>query len=190
MVGELKILGFSNYLHPLVDENFILAIGQDADENGRTIGLQISLYDVSDFADPQQVQKYVEMDGYSSAEYDHKAFRYLPESELLILPVYSSSEGEYFDGFVVYDVKTTNEFSKQFEISHVTKQSLDSCWDMAYLGERSMVFDGKVTTMKGHTVLSHDLNTQEREWKLNLDKDLKKSDSDDCGYWRPMFFGF
>lgn len=190
MVGELKILGFSNYLHPLEDGDHILAIGQDADANGRTIGLQIALYDVSDFADPKQVQKFVEVNGYSSAEYDHKAFRYLPESELLILPVYSSSEGDYFDGFIVYDVKIGNKFSKLFEISHVSKESLDSCWDMAYLGERSMVFNGKVTTMKGHTILSHDLNTQEQEWKLNLDEALGKSGTKDCGYWRPMFFGF
>ena len=51
MVGELKILGFSNYLHP-IDDDSILAIGQDADEKGGTIGLQIALFYVSDFADP------------------------------------------------------------------------------------------------------------------------------------------
>ena len=56
MVGELKILGLSNYIHPIDDDN-ILAIGQDADENGRTIGLQIALFDVSDFADPKQIKQ-------------------------------------------------------------------------------------------------------------------------------------
>ena len=50
VVGELKILGYSSYLHPVGDD-LVLGIGQDADENGVTLGLQISMFSAqpSDF---------------------------------------------------------------------------------------------------------------------------------------------
>lgn len=182
VVGELKIPGFSNYLHP-VNDDLILALGQDASENGLVQGLQIAMFNVSDFANPQQIHKYVET-GYSSsdAQYDHKAFRYLPESKLLMLPlsIYWPSE-EYFDGFIVYDVDEEKEkFSKHLTISHMDESS--TCWDDASLTSRSLVFDGKVTTTKQHTVLSHDLVTLEKLWELNLDND-RDSSEDECWYW-------
>mmetsp|Transcript_4750 Transcript_4750/g.6989 ORF Transcript_4750/g.6989 Transcript_4750/m.6989 type:complete len:770 (+) Transcript_4750:95-2404(+) len=116
VVGELKIPGFSNYLHP-VNDDLILALGQDANDNGVILGLQIAMFNVSNFTHPTQIQKYVET-GYSSsdAQYEHKAFRYLPESKLLILPlyIYSHNAGGYFDGFVVYDVdESKTAFSKK-----------------------------------------------------------------------------
>merc|ERR1740124_1189956 len=77
VMGELKIPGFSNYLHPIDGPNsdLILAVGQDADvETGRTQGLQIALYDVSDMTNPQQVKQFTEggsdSASYSAAQYD------------------------------------------------------------------------------------------------------------------------
>jgi len=183
VVGELKIPGFSNYLHPVSDD-LILALGQDANDRGVVQGLQIALFDVSNFTDPQQVQKYVEK-GYSSsdAQYDHKAFRYLPESKLLILPMYVYNE-PYFDGFIVYDVDESSTFQKLFNISHKEDgNDYSFCWDSAVLPSRSLVFDGKVTTMKQHNVLSHDLDTMTKQWELNLDAN-RTEDDDNCFYWR------
>ncbi len=51
VVGELKIPGYSAYLHP-VGEGLLLGVGQDADASGQTQGLQASLFDVSDPAEP------------------------------------------------------------------------------------------------------------------------------------------
>ena len=51
VVGELKIPGFSTYLHP-VDENIVLGIGQNADDQGRVLGLKVSSFDVSDPSNP------------------------------------------------------------------------------------------------------------------------------------------
>jgi len=47
------------------------------------------------------------------------------------------------------------------------------------LTARSMVLDGDVTTMKGHTVLSHALSTKEKQWMLNLDVNREN----DCVSW-------
>jgi len=185
VVGELKIPGFSNYLHPIGDGNLILAVGQDADEEGRVNGLQIAMYDVTDFANPTQVKKFSEntSDDYSSsaAQYDHQAFRYLPETEALILPVQQYGE-TMFDGFVVYDVpvQTDQRFGVSFKISHVDK-NMQRCWSRSSLTARSMVFNGHVTTLKGHTVLSHDLSDKDRQWLLNLDKD--QDQAKDCAIW-------
>jgi len=47
VLGELKILGYSAYLHPISDK-LLLGVGQDASAQGRTLGTQLSLFDVSD----------------------------------------------------------------------------------------------------------------------------------------------
>jgi Beta propeller domain len=101
MAGELEIPGFSSYLHPASDD-MIIGVGQAANTNGTLTGLQISLFDVSDLANPKRVQQYevsprrssgTVSSSSSDAQYDYKAFRYLPENKLLIIPVtvYESS---------------------------------------------------------------------------------------------------
>jgi len=183
VVGELKIPGFSNYLHPIGDGNLILAVGQDANENGVVSGLQVAMYNVTNFANPSQVKKFSENKGSNSAaQYDHQAFRYLPDTEVLILPVsrWPYDAGQRFDGFIVYDVAVDPEkkIKVRFEISHL-EEGMNTCWSHSHLAARSMVFNGNVTTMKGHTVLSHALITEGRQWMLNLDMNREN----ECGSW-------
>jgi subtilisin-like proprotein convertase family protein len=74
--GELKIPGFSTYLHPL-DQNYLFAIGNDFEEDGRTRnGVALTIFDVRNLAAPRMVHKSVvgSTNGYSEALYDHKAF--------------------------------------------------------------------------------------------------------------------
>lgn len=52
--GELELPGFSTYLHP-IDENYLLGIGQDADENGRVNGVRVNLFDIRDITNPTLV---------------------------------------------------------------------------------------------------------------------------------------
>ena len=77
--GELKIPGYSSYLHPIGDGK-LLGIGQDADNSGRTRGTQISLFDVTDSSNPLRLDK-VDIGGASAAEYDHKAFLWWPAGQ-------------------------------------------------------------------------------------------------------------
>ena len=86
VLGELKILGFSSYLHP-VGDGLLMGIGQDADEDGRTTGSQVSIFDVSDLSNPIRVQQFTFASGYSEAEYDHRAFLHWAPSGLTVLPV-------------------------------------------------------------------------------------------------------
>lgn len=91
-LGQLKIPGFSRYLQAY-DENTIIGIGRDATTTGRQTGLKISLFDVSDVANPKEIAKYSLDDRYASstAEWEHKAFLFSKEKNLLVIPIYSHS---------------------------------------------------------------------------------------------------
>lgn len=100
VLGELKIPGYSDYLHPY-DENHVIGIGKDTVEaldelkESRGIdfawyqGIKIALFDVSDFENPKEVAKVVIGDRGtdSPALYDHKAFLFDREKELLVIPI-------------------------------------------------------------------------------------------------------
>ena len=87
VVGELKILGYSAYLHP-IGEGLLLGVGQDADEQGRTSGTQVSVFDVSDLANPIRIHQYTFPEfSRSQAEFDHHAFLYWPPTSIAVLPI-------------------------------------------------------------------------------------------------------
>lgn len=104
-LGELKIPGFSRYLHPY-DENTIIGLGQEASETGRILGLKISLFDVSDVHNPREITQFIAEGQHSSstAEFEHKAFLFSRERNLLVIPVNSynwrSPENNYAGAFV------------------------------------------------------------------------------------------
>ena len=77
VLGELKITGFSSYLHP-VGGDVILGIGQSATRSGRTRGSQISTFDLSTTS---RIQKLDLAASYSPVEDDARAFTYLPDSK-------------------------------------------------------------------------------------------------------------
>jgi uncharacterized secreted protein with C-terminal beta-propeller domain len=91
VVGELKIPGFSNYLHPIGD-GLLLGVGQDADEQGMPLGLQVSVFDVSDLANPSRLHQLLIGQGDSEAQYDHRAFLWWAPEQLAVVPVWLWSE--------------------------------------------------------------------------------------------------
>lgn len=95
VVGELELPGFSTYIHPIADD-MLLTIGVGGDETGANWRTQISMFDVSDFAQPQvfSQEALVSEDewGWSEALYEHKAFQYWAPKKLLAIPLSSYSE--------------------------------------------------------------------------------------------------
>ena len=85
--GELKIPGYSAYLHPVGDDH-ILGVGQDADSTGRTTGLQVSSFDISNTAKPTRTDQVGLGQGYTEVEHDSRAFTYLPGRRLAVLPAW------------------------------------------------------------------------------------------------------
>jgi len=194
MVGELKVDGFSNYLHPMKDQNYLLAIGQDADpETGRALGLAISVFDVRDMSNPTRVQYHVIRESYSDAQNDHLAFRFLSDAVLdtrgiLMVPV-SIYGGDYFDGFYFYNVDAITEggdgIDVRGKVTHADSSNYYGCYGSAYLQSRNMVFQGKVMTFKGHSVMSHDLDDLKAgpRWTTSLDDEDELETSNMCHYW-------
>lgn len=68
IVGELKIPGFSSYLHPF--NGYLVGIGTDGDENGTVDALKISLFDISDPTKPQEIDRFIIRNAY--AQTNHK----------------------------------------------------------------------------------------------------------------------
>lgn len=86
VVGELKIPGFSSYLHPIAGDR-VVGVGTGPDEQAGTQGLQVSLFDVSDLAAPK-LERRVTFDGGSSeVATDHHAFLWWEPRQLAVLPV-------------------------------------------------------------------------------------------------------
>jgi uncharacterized secreted protein with C-terminal beta-propeller domain len=86
VTGELKIQGYSAYLHP-IDDDHLLGLGQDATEQGAVQGTQLSLFDVSDRTAPRRVGQVKIGDASSEAEWDHHAFLYWEPHGLLVVPL-------------------------------------------------------------------------------------------------------
>lgn len=103
VVGELKIPGYSAYLHP-VGDGLLLGIGQDATDTGRRLGAQLSLFDVSDPARPKRLQQAALGSGASAVEYDHHAFLWWAPRRLAVVPVQTWDGRSPFSGVVGFRV--------------------------------------------------------------------------------------
>ncbi|MGI6746663.1 MAG: beta-propeller domain-containing protein [Anaerovoracaceae bacterium] len=120
VTGELKIPGFSNYLHP-VGKNLLLGIGADTyeifrrDNSGEEVvigtrqgGIKFSLFDVSNMGKPKEISKYVVGDSGSSSEafYNHKAIMIDEASGNVAIDAYlyfEKPEKGYQRGAVIMD---------------------------------------------------------------------------------------
>lgn len=84
--GELRIDGYSAYLHPAGDGRLI-GVGQAADGKGRPEGARVSLFDVRDPAHPRRTGTYTVPSGWAAAEGDPHAFLYQPDTGLTAVPL-------------------------------------------------------------------------------------------------------
>ncbi|MGA8848532.1 MAG: beta-propeller domain-containing protein [Dehalococcoidia bacterium] len=106
VLGELKMPGYSDYLHPY-DQNHLIGIGKEAveAEEGDFAwyqGIKIALFDVSDVNNPVEISTYVIGDRGTDSPvlYDHKAFLFDKTKNLLVIPVLVAEidESEYPEG--------------------------------------------------------------------------------------------
>ena len=163
--GELKILGFSAYLHP-ISSTQLIGVGQDATPEGRTIGTQVSLFDVSDPAAPERVDSKTIAGGFSNAEWDQRAFLWWAPANLAVLPVQAF---EYTDNVLenwfVGAAGFTIEGSSVDEAGRVTHptpgaKSLPEPWRTAI--RRAVVIGNRLFTLGDNGVGVSDINTLSR----------------------------
>ena len=113
VAGELKISGYSGYLHPL-GEDRILGVGQEATDEGFTTGAKATVFDVSDPSNPVDIGTWTIEDGYTDVEWNHLAFLYWPPEEMVVLPIQAWQE--QFHGAVV--LKTDDGLREVGRITH------------------------------------------------------------------------
>jgi hypothetical protein len=99
-LGELKIPGFSEYLHPIGDD-LMLGIGQDATRRGMTRGGQAAVFDLSDPAHPKRLSHLSYGDSKQTlAGQDPRQFTWLPESRTALTVVASWGKAGGYSGWV------------------------------------------------------------------------------------------
>jgi hypothetical protein len=160
VVGELKILGYSAYLHP-VGEGLLLGIGQDATDTGQVQGTQVSLFDVSDPANPTRIDQVTLSEGSNSqVEYDHHAFLYWEPTGLAMVPVqqwfWDENKEEVFFGAVGFDVGDT-DLTELRRLAHPGGDRQE--WDWRAQITRSIVIGNRLYTISGKGIMVSDLVT-------------------------------
>jgi hypothetical protein len=122
--GELEINGYSNYLHPFAGD-YLIGIGQDADEFGMETGFHLQMFDVSDPTSPERIHHltFESLWSYSEAQYDHHAFTYYAPYNLLAVPVglYETSDDTLsgmFYGIIIFEVSVESGFVEVGRVEH------------------------------------------------------------------------
>jgi hypothetical protein len=168
VTGELKITGYSAYLHPVADGR-LLGIGQEASERGRRLGTQLSLFDVSDLSNPNRLTQHHVRYGQSEAEFDPHAFLYWPADRLLVVPLTTHGDTgrgrpAATSGALVLRV-TDTEFTELGQVEHpppagaegTPPDRIDPAQSTAI--RRSMVIDGVLWTFSDATAQATDAAT-------------------------------
>jgi Beta propeller domain len=114
--GELKIPGFSSYLHP-VGEGLLLGVGQDATDTGGLLGAQLSLFDVSDPSKPRRLHQATVPGSSSSVQFDHHAFLWWAPRDLAVVPLTVFGE-EFFHGVAGFRVRRAAGIEEAGRVSH------------------------------------------------------------------------
>jgi hypothetical protein len=170
--GELKIPGFSTYMHRM-DANHLLAIGYDADDQGSFAyfdGVLLQIFDVADAAAPALVHREVIGTRGSSSEAltNHLAFNYFAPKSLLMIPMTICEGGDNgvygtnmtFSGLLVYDATTGTGFSQRGGVSHPPAAGItcNNWWTNAKSQvKRSIVMDDYVYSISDVVVKANAL---------------------------------
>mmetsp|Transcript_8922 Transcript_8922/g.12689 ORF Transcript_8922/g.12689 Transcript_8922/m.12689 type:complete len:281 (+) Transcript_8922:977-1819(+) len=195
VLGELNITGFSQYMHPLnADATMLLALGQEADDTGRVLGLSLTIFNATNPTEPTALHRLVvenrtDAHSSSSAQWDHKAFRYFDVPGLVdadgytIIPLSTWASDIHFDGYKVYEISIDNGITEKHTIKHVQDEGFYYCYSRSILPERSFVFNGDVMTLKRHSVRLTDLGSGEAKNEIDLVANETEFCSGCYGYW-------
>lgn len=185
VLGELKIPGYSDYLHPY-DDTHIIGVGKETSENEfggtTTKGLKIALFDVSDFANPKLVDKVEigETGTDSPALHDHRAFLFSKTKGILVLPVSEivektrlTEQGYSYryvtwHGAYVFKV-STNGFEEIGKVKHSSSSNSYYNWFDQASVMRSLYMDNNLYTISNKYIKINDLSKSLEELKtVNL----------------------
>lgn len=166
VLGQLKIPGFSSYLHPY-SENLLIGLGNDtAEENGRahTEGLKLSLFDVSDPLKPREISntKYGKRNSYSAALYDSHAFLFSKEKNIIGFPVNSYNASDLIYKYLVYKINPEKGFELKGNIQVEGNNNFQSEI------KRGAFIDNTLFTFSDQKIMSFSLADFQKTGELKL----------------------
>ena len=175
VLGYLKVQGVSDYLHPY-DDTHVIGIGREADASGRTTGVKLSLFDATDVANPTELSKYVVEStwSWSEASYDHHAFLFSRDKQLLVIPVQltESNGTEYtnWQGVYVFGINLQDGLTLKGKLTHADDVSAAGKTPYYYDTQirRSLYIDNVLYTVSGGFVKANDLATLAEVGKVEL----------------------
>ncbi len=177
--GELKIPGFSTYLHP-VSDTLLLGVGVDGTNDGQGNGMKVTLFDVSDPENPVEADK-IELNGlntanrwtyiYSEAFYSHKALCWNGSEKVMYIPygkqdrIWASTNGEELSksntaGILAVKVDTQNKrllSDGNYMCTTTNMESLSDFSRVTYMGNVIMGFN---QYSDGGSICAFDKTTQ------------------------------
>ena len=176
VLGELKIPGYSKYLHPY-DETHLIGIGEDTEvvnygygDRVETNGMKMAMFDVTDPNNPQELYnvKIGEKGTYSELLYNHKALLFSKEKNIIAFPV-SITEDDYkvtFQGAIVYGVSLEKGFELKTKISN-SATDYDRYYSRNRV-ERIIYIKDTLFTLSNVLIKAVDLNTFETKGSIEL----------------------
>ena len=190
LLGELKIPGFSFYLHPY-DEHHLIGFGQDTEENawgGVTAkGMKLSLFDVTDVAHPAQLHS-LTIGGqgtYSPLQWDHKALLFDKQHNLFGFPIYEANlnqqgEFEWFQGAQIYSISVDEGFKALAAITHQTQQNGYDNWHHEI--QRLLTINDQLYTISTARLQANDLTN----FRISGFLDFSVAESQGCFFYPLM----
>ncbi|MPY80133.1 MAG: hypothetical protein GEV04_17060 [Actinophytocola sp.] len=163
--GELKITGYSAYLHPVAEDR-LLGVGQEATARGRATGTLVSLFDTGDPAGPSRLARHHLADSQTEVEHDPHAFLHWPDTGHVVLPVTSwyagwSVRGGYAERSRNRALVLRVEGDRLTEVGAITHPG--GPWRGQI--RRSLVIGDALWTVSGVGVMASDLDTlRQRTW--------------------------
>lgn len=176
VLGELKIPGYSKYLHPY-DETHLIGIGEDTEvvnygygDRVVTNGMKMAMFDVTDPNNPQELYnvKIGEKGTYSELLYNHKALLFSKEKNIIAFPI-SITEDDYkvtFQGAIVYGVSLEKGFELKTKISN-SATDYDRYYSRNRV-ERIIYIKDTLFTLSNGLIKAVDLNTFETKGSIEL----------------------
>lgn len=176
VLGELKIPGYSKYLHPY-DETHLIGFGEDTKvvnygygDQVVTDGMKISLFDVTDPSNPTEMYsiKIGEKGTYSELLYNHKALLFSKEKNIIAFPI-SITGNNYnvtFQGAIVYGLSLEKGFELKAKISN-TATDLDKYYSRNNV-ERIIYIKDTLYTLSNSLIKATDMNTMETKGSIEL----------------------
>lgn len=153
ILSELKVSGFSEYLH-IYGEDRLLGIGMEADEEtGVQQGMKLSMFDISDKTNVQEISKLpLEDYYYSEALYNHRAVMISTGKNIFGFEAEGSGRSEYWRDYLVYTYEN-DKFVQKLKIS--TKSENGGY----YTTRGTFIGDVFYLLSENGSVRSYDLNT-------------------------------